>query len=87
MKPLHTQLLPKQSTASASKNIRVASSEKLVITSKFDVSLRYSTMIDTLGTGNPISISASDFGLSHEVDKNGCDFLRDSPLSKSFFCF
>ena len=64
MKSLHTQLLLKKSTASASKNIRVTSSEKLVITSKFNVSLRYSTMIDTLGTGNPISKSASDFGFS-----------------------
>ena len=45
MKPLHTQLLPKKSTASASKNIRVASPEKLVITFKFDVALRISTMI------------------------------------------
>ena len=44
-------------------------------------------MIPSWGTGNPISKSASGFGLSHEVDKNGCDFLRDSPLSKSFFWF
>ena len=63
MKPLHTQLLPKQSTASASKNIRVASSEKHLITFMFDVALRISTMITTGVTGNPISKSASDLGL------------------------
>ena len=47
MKPLHAQLLSKKSTASVTKNIEVASSEKLVITSKFDVALRISTMIPT----------------------------------------
>ena len=69
------------------KNIRVASSDKLVFTLKFDVALRIFTMIPSWETRNPISKSASGFGLSHEVDKNGCDFLRDSPLSKSFFWF
>ena len=47
MKPLHTQLLSKKPITSATKNIRVASSEKLVITFKFDVALRISMMIPT----------------------------------------
>ena len=46
-KELHTRLLLKKPTTSATKNIRVASSDKLVITFKFDSDAHISTMIPT----------------------------------------
>ena len=56
-----------------------------MITSKFNVALRISTMIPAWETGNPISKSASDFGLLHEGNKIGLWFSeRQSPFKIDF---